>query len=49
MGSVIRIRAEAGGQSFLLDTFNRSDAPPPQPGESVEISFSGRDVIVIGA
>ncbi|MBP1807394.1 ABC transporter ATP-binding protein [Rubellimicrobium aerolatum] len=48
MGSVIRIRAEAGGQSFLLDTFNRADAPPPQPGEPVEISFSGRDVIVIG-
>ncbi len=48
MGSVIRIRAEAGGQSFLLDTFNRPDAPPPQPGEPVEISFSGRDVIVIG-
>jgi putative spermidine/putrescine transport system ATP-binding protein len=49
MGSVIRIRAEAAGQSFLLDTFNRPDAPPPQPGEPVEISFSGRDVIVIGA
>ncbi|TNC62004.1 ABC transporter ATP-binding protein [Rubellimicrobium roseum] len=49
MGSVIRIRAEAGGQSFLLDTFNRPDAPPPRPGEPVEISFSGRDVIVIGA
>jgi putative spermidine/putrescine transport system ATP-binding protein len=49
MGSVIRIRAEAGGQSFLLDTFNRPDTPPPQPGEAVEISFSGRDVIVVGA
>ena len=49
MGSVIRIRAMAGGQRFLLDTFNRPDTPPPNPGESVEISFSGRDVIVIGA
>ncbi|WP_210527188.1 ABC transporter ATP-binding protein [Rubellimicrobium arenae] len=48
LGSVIRIRAEAGGQAFLLDTFNRHDAPPPQPGEPVEISFSGRDVVVIG-
>jgi putative spermidine/putrescine transport system ATP-binding protein len=48
MGSVIRIRAEAEGRSFLLDTFNRPDAPPPQPGEAVEISFSPRDVIVIG-
>jgi energy-coupling factor transporter ATP-binding protein EcfA2 len=43
MGSVIRIRAEAEGRSFLLDTFNRPDAPPPQPGEAVEISFSPRD------
>ncbi|EYD76063.1 Ferric iron ABC transporter, ATP-binding protein [Rubellimicrobium mesophilum DSM 19309] len=49
MGSVIRVRAEAAGQTFLLDTFNRPDSPPPQPGEPVEISFSGRDVIVIGA
>jgi putative spermidine/putrescine transport system ATP-binding protein len=49
MGSVIRVRAEAAGQTFLLDTFNRPDTPPPQPGEPVEISFSGRDVIVIGA
>ncbi len=49
MGSVIRIRAVAGGQRFLLDTFNRPDTPPPSPGEPVEISFSGRDVIVIGA
>ena len=48
MGSVIRVRAEAAGQTFLLDTFNRPDSPPPQPGEPVEISFSGRDVIVIG-
>ena len=49
MGSVIRVRAEAAGQTFLLDTFNRPDTPPPQPGEPVEISFSGRDVIVIGS
>ena len=31
MGSVIRIRAVAGGQRFLLDTFNRPDTPPPRP------------------
>ncbi len=49
MGSVIRISAEASGQAFLLDTFNRPDAPPPLPGSPIEISFSGRDVIVIGA
>ncbi|NAZ37116.1 ABC transporter ATP-binding protein [Rubellimicrobium sp. CFH 75288] len=49
MGSIIRIRAEVGGTPFVLDTFNRPDAPPPAPGEAVDISFSPRDVIVVGA
>lgn len=48
LGSVIRIRAEAQGLTILLDTFNRPDAPPPAPGETIEISFSARDIIVIG-
>ncbi len=48
LGSVIRLRARAGGASISLDTFNRSDAPPPPPGTAIEISFAGRDVIVIG-
>jgi hypothetical protein len=38
---VIRIRAEAAGQSFLLDTFNRPDTPPPQPGEPWRSAFPG--------
>lgn len=48
LGSVIRIRAEAQGLTILLDTFNRPDAPPPAPGETIEVSFSARDIIVIG-
>jgi putative spermidine/putrescine transport system ATP-binding protein len=47
MGSVIRIRAEAAGTSFALDTFNRADAPPPAVGEATEISFAARDLIVL--
>ena len=47
LGSVIRLRAEAAGATFLLDTFNRPDEPPPAAGEAVEISFRGRDAIVL--
>ena len=47
LGYVIRLRAEAAGATFLLDTFNRPDEPPPAAGEAVEISFRGRDAIVL--
>ena len=35
------------GTRVSLDTFNRPDQPPPNPGTDVEISFSGRDAIVL--
>ena len=47
MGSVIRLRATMAGTRVSLDTFNRPDQPPPSPGTDVEISFSGRDAIVL--
>ncbi|MFE3837078.1 ABC transporter ATP-binding protein [Pseudogemmobacter sonorensis] len=47
LGSVIRLRARAGGGLVDLDTFNRADTPPPPVGSSTEISFSGRDAIVL--
>lgn len=49
LGSVIRLRARAGGTLVALDTFNRADTPPPPVGAETEISFSGRDVIVLEA
>ena len=49
LGSVIRLRARAGGTLVALDTFNRADTPPPPVGAQTEISFSGRDVIVLEA
>ena len=49
MGSVIRVRADLGGQRLSLDTFNRPDAPPPAVGEEVEVSLAARDVIVLAA
>ncbi|MGA0541150.1 ABC transporter ATP-binding protein [Neotabrizicola sp. VNH66] len=47
LGSVIRLRAAAGGSHVHLDTFNRADTPPPPVGAQTEISFSGRDAIVL--
>lgn len=49
MGSVIRLRADVAGSKVSLDTFNRADHPPPAIGERVEISISGKDVIVLNA
>jgi len=48
-GAVIRLRVAAGGAQVALDTFNRPDTPPPPVGATTEISFSARDVIVLGA
>lgn len=47
MGSVIRLTAIAAGTTVSMDTFNRPDQPPPQTGETVTISLSGRDCIVL--
>ena len=49
MGSVIRIKAEVGGTTISMDTFNRADTPPPAVGETVEVSLAARDLIVLGA
>lgn len=47
LGSVIRLRADLGGQFIDFDTFNAPDAPPPTPGTEVEISLAARDLMVI--
>jgi putative spermidine/putrescine transport system ATP-binding protein len=47
LGSVIRIRAEAAGTKIKLDTFNRSDAPPPPAGSEIDISLSAADFILL--
>lgn len=47
LGSVIRLRARSAGAAVALDTFNRADTPPPPVGAQTEISFSGRDAIVL--
>lgn len=47
LGSIIRVRADVAGTVVALDTFNRSDAPPPAIGAQTEVSLSGRDLIVL--
>jgi putative spermidine/putrescine transport system ATP-binding protein len=47
LGSVIRLRADLGGQVIDFDTFNAPAAPPPTPGSEVEISLAARDLMVI--
>ncbi len=47
LGSVIRLRASAEDVSLSLDTFNRSDVPPPPIGSTVDISFALRDLILL--
>jgi putative spermidine/putrescine transport system ATP-binding protein len=47
LGSVIRLRAKAAGVVVALDSFNRSDMPPPPEGSAAEISFAARDLIVL--
>jgi putative spermidine/putrescine transport system ATP-binding protein len=47
LGSVIRLKARAAGVPVSLDTFNRTDVPPPPSGSQAEISFAGRDLIIL--
>ena len=47
LGSVIRLRADVGGQVIHFDTFNAPGVPPPAPGTEVELSLSARDLLVI--
>ncbi|PWR18311.1 ABC transporter ATP-binding protein [Zavarzinia compransoris] len=49
LGSVIRIRVSIAGQFVSLDTFNQPDCPPPAVGTPVEVSLSGRDLLVMTA
>ena len=49
LGSVIRVRAEAAGTVIKLDTFNRPDTPPPEVGQTVELSLSAADLLVLDA
>ncbi|MFT3689256.1 ABC transporter ATP-binding protein [Paenirhodobacter sp.] len=48
LGSVIRLRAELGGQMIAFDTFNTSVGVPPKVGETVVLGLRSADLMVIG-
>lgn len=47
LGAIIRIKADVGGQHLTLDTFNRSDLPPPAIGSEMPISLSASSLVVL--
>ncbi|WP_126977332.1 ABC transporter ATP-binding protein [Frigidibacter oleivorans] len=47
LGAVIRVKAKAGLSTLSLDTFNRPDQPPPQPGDRVQVSLAPADLLVL--
>jgi putative spermidine/putrescine transport system ATP-binding protein len=47
MGSVIRLKVAVAGSTLSLDTFNRSDMPPPAVGAAIEVALSPKDLIVL--
>lgn len=47
LGSVIRVRVGVGDDTLSLDTFNNPTVPPPVAGSPAEISFSGKDLLVL--
>ncbi|MCO5162466.1 MAG: ABC transporter ATP-binding protein [Mesorhizobium sp.] len=49
LGAVIRISADANGNSLSFDTFNNPAAPPPAPGDRTTVHFSPADLLVLDA
>ena len=47
LGSVIRLRADLGGQSLAFDTFNTNRVAPPKVGDRVELGIDAGDLLVI--
>ncbi|RWR14752.1 ABC transporter ATP-binding protein [Paenirhodobacter populi] len=47
LGSVIRLRADLGGQTIAFDTFNTPGTAPPTLGEKVVLGLRSADLLVI--
>jgi putative spermidine/putrescine transport system ATP-binding protein len=47
LGSVIRLRVDLGTNSLSLDTFNDQHTPPPVLDQSVEVSMSSSDILIL--
>jgi putative spermidine/putrescine transport system ATP-binding protein len=47
LGSVVRVRVRFKESAVSLDTFNNPNAPPPQQGEKVTVTFAPEDLLVL--
>ncbi len=47
LGSVVRLRLRVGGSAISLDTFNNPDAPPPERGAGVAVTFAREALLVL--
>jgi putative spermidine/putrescine transport system ATP-binding protein len=47
LGAVVRIRVRFAESAISIDTFNSPNAPPPQRGDAVTVSFAPEDVLVL--
>lgn len=47
LGSVIRIKAEIGKSTILVDMFNSPNTKPPAIGDRVKLHFSSSDLLVL--
>ncbi len=47
MGSTIRIDVNVEGHQLSLDTFNRSDQPPPRSGDEIDLSIVAHNAIIL--
>jgi len=47
LGSVVRVRVRFKENAVSLDTFNNPNAPPPERGQPVTVSFAREDLLVL--
>jgi len=47
LGPIIRLRAEAGGQSLTIDLFNREGTFLPEPGAALRLTADPRSMVVL--
>jgi putative spermidine/putrescine transport system ATP-binding protein len=47
LGSIVRIRTRAGGETFSLDLFNDPHRPLPARGSAVNLSFAHENLLVL--
>jgi putative spermidine/putrescine transport system ATP-binding protein len=47
LGSVIRLSVDLGDNMLSLDTFNDTHTPPPEIDQTIEVSLSSHDILIL--